>query len=81
MNITIKLTIRAVNISFPRRAKRPRPSDDALRCDAQMSPSVRILCSIERATSLEKKQKGITNGNPDQAMYADNLQRAFIPEG
>lgn len=41
---TLELTILAVKISFPRRAKRPRPSDDALRCDPQMSPSARILC-------------------------------------
>lgn len=53
-NHQYKLTILAVNISFPRRAKRPRPSDDALRCDAQISPSARIFCCIKIATSLEK---------------------------
>jgi len=43
IDISVELTILAVKISFPRRANRPRPSDDALRWDAQMSPSARIL--------------------------------------
>lgn len=38
-------TILAVKMSFPRRARRPRPSHAALRCDAQMSPSVNIFYS------------------------------------
>ena len=38
-----ELTILAVKTSFPRRAKRPRPSEEALRCEAHMSPSIRIL--------------------------------------
>jgi len=38
-----ELAILAVKISFPNRAKYPRLSDDALRCDAQMSPSAKIL--------------------------------------
>jgi len=37
-----ELAILAVKISFPNRAKYPRLSHDALRCDAQMSPSAKI---------------------------------------
>jgi hypothetical protein len=40
---TQKLAILAVEISFPNRAKYPRTSEDALRCDAQMSPSTKIF--------------------------------------
>jgi len=40
---TKKLAILAVKISFPNRAKYPRTSHDALRCDAQMSPSTKIF--------------------------------------
>lgn len=46
-NTDAKLTILAVKTSFPRRAKRPRPSEEALRCAGQMSPSNRMLCQIK----------------------------------
>lgn len=42
----IRQTILAVKISLPRRANRPRPSEDALRCAGQASPSARIPCQL-----------------------------------
>jgi len=47
----------AVNTSFPRRANRPSPSDDALHCEAQMSPSARMLCQGKHL-KLRNTEKG-----------------------
>lgn len=51
------LTSLAVNTSFPSLANKPSPSADALRCDAQMSPSARILCHDYLRLRSEKKKK------------------------
>lgn len=55
-----KLANLAVKISFPNRAKYPRTSDDALRCDAQMSPSTKILFHSNMANK-EKQKLVLTN--------------------
>lgn len=47
-----ELAILAVKISFPNRAKYPRLSDDALRCDAQMSPSAKIPFHLNSTNTI-----------------------------
>lgn len=49
MCTNVRLTILAVKVSLPRRLNNPRPSDDALRTDADISPSARILCKTRES--------------------------------
>lgn len=50
----MELTNLAAKVSFPRRANRPRPSDDARRCEAQISPSARIFCNSTTFSIITK---------------------------
>lgn len=69
-----ELTILAVKISFPRRAKRPRPSDDALRCDSQMSPSISIPYQIKTRHNEMELMLNINN-----AIKTSISDKIFVP--